>query len=578
MLTSVVTIPSEAQDGPSLAKWTFLVYLDADNNLEDAGVQDVNEMESIGSTDDVNIIVQMDRIEEYDTTNGDWTGAMRFRAEKDEDTATMSSELLQDLGEVNMGDPEVAIDFIEWGVENYPAERYALVFWDHGGAFRGVCYDDTVPGSDDYDMINMSDLHYVTESMYQIIGNRRVDLVGFDACLMAQVAVLYEVKDYASVAVASGFNEPGDGWPYELVLGPLVNDPNMDEKELAEIISETYIYSYNNRQEDPQDYPMVTMAGFDMTKMDDVMLVLDQFSEELASMGALGSLEYLTQIYLARKNCNSYDAASVFIYDMTGYPLYDVIDFTVELEALILEAFPKNDLILDLCARLRTAIGPGDGRFMFVSNADQWHEDANGLSEYFPNKDAEGLTITQLPTTYSLVYEDTSFAREHLWDDFLHAFYGIDPIEDSLPTISIKGPAFNTSFSYDEEVVTVWGVAYDREMVDSVEVRIDGGEWTTVPGISGQGKIPWIHTLDIAELGPGSHIIEVRAVDRPQGSGEGVTGHVTAPVYTMVTVGTAPPEEDDGAIVPVWLVQVFAALVIIGGIIFGAILFKGRKG
>ena len=44
------------------AEWTVMVYLDADNNLESAGIDDINEMEIVGSTSEVNIVVQVDRI------------------------------------------------------------------------------------------------------------------------------------------------------------------------------------------------------------------------------------------------------------------------------------------------------------------------------------------------------------------------------------------------------------------------------------------------------------------------------------------------------------------------------------
>ena len=116
----------------------------------------------------------------------------------------------------------------------------------------------------------------------------------------------------------------------------------MDERELSKIIVDEYIKSYEDGAEDPEDYPMVTQAAFDLEKMDDLVLLIDQFAEELASKGPIGGLEYYTQIYLARTNANSYDMANVFIYDLTGYPLYDVVDFTRLLRTYIRDAFPKN--------------------------------------------------------------------------------------------------------------------------------------------------------------------------------------------------------------------------------------------
>jgi clostripain len=578
----VLFIPdgSEAQED-QLADWTFMVYLDADNNLEDAGIDDVNEMESIGSTDRVNIVVEMDRIEGYDTTNGDWTEARRFRVEKDNDRSLINSETLQNLGEVNMGDPEELIRFVSWSIQNYPAEKYALVLWNHGGAFRGICYDDTVPGlpEGEYDTLNMTDLNYGMEKVYQIAGNQKIDLVGFDACLMAQVAVLYELKDFAKVGVASGYNEPGDGWPYDPILGPLVEDPGMDEKELSKIIVDEYIFSYEDGKDDPGDYPMVTQAAFDLEKLDDLVLLLDQFAEELGAKGPIGGLEYYTQIYLARTNANSYDMANVFIYDLTGYPLYDVVDFTDYLRKYIQSAFPKNAKILDLCQEVnRTILGTKeDPGFMFYSKADRWHPDANGLSMYFPNKDAGDPSLTQVPSNYLLSYEETGYAKQHLWDEFLHAYYGIDPIDDSEPTIMFNEPAFNSTVDRDD-ILTITGTAYDREMIDKVEIRIDEGDWKTLPGITGQGKVVWLDQLDISGLEPGVHTLEARTRDRPTNSKPGTPGHISQPVKTQIFVVETISSTANEFKVPAWAINGLLILILAGALALGAIIFRGRSG
>ena len=47
---------------PKDANWTVMVYLAAGNDLETVGIQDINEMEMVGSTKEVNIVVQIDRI------------------------------------------------------------------------------------------------------------------------------------------------------------------------------------------------------------------------------------------------------------------------------------------------------------------------------------------------------------------------------------------------------------------------------------------------------------------------------------------------------------------------------------
>ena len=122
------------------ATWTFLVYMDGDNNLESAGVVDFLEMATVGSNSSLKIAVQFDRISGYETTNGDWTDTRRglVIAGGVPDASWGTS-----IGEANMGNPSTLVDFVNWGMANNPAQKYALVLWDHGGGLDGVCWDDT---------------------------------------------------------------------------------------------------------------------------------------------------------------------------------------------------------------------------------------------------------------------------------------------------------------------------------------------------------------------------------------------------------------------------------------------------
>jgi len=116
------------------AKWTVMVYMNADNDLERFGVRDFLEMSKVGSTQDVNILVQMDRTPGYTEEYGNWTQTLRFKVEKN--MTPTKEESLSDIGEANMGEPSVLKNFIDWGKQNYPAENYILVIWDHGDGWR----------------------------------------------------------------------------------------------------------------------------------------------------------------------------------------------------------------------------------------------------------------------------------------------------------------------------------------------------------------------------------------------------------------------------------------------------------
>ncbi|MGA1822963.1 MAG: clostripain-related cysteine peptidase [Thermoplasmatota archaeon] len=568
ILATLLPVFSAQEDQNEIAKWTFIVYIAADNNLESAGIEDINEMELIGSTEQVNIVVQFDRWrtsdDADDETNGDWTDTRRFLIQKDSDRNIIGSEEVEILGEINMGDPQELIDFTIWSMDNYPAENYAVVLWDHGGAFWGVCWDETVPNQDGHDHLDIDEVEYALEKIYLHRGSEKIELLGFDACLMAQMAVLYQIKDFASTVCASGFSEPGDGWPYTEILGPLVSNPEMSEKELAQVIVDEYVKSYP--QPADQVSTGISMAAFDMSKINDVALILDRFSEELGKESSLGvGLDYLFQIFWARNNAQSYDMVNLIQYDITGYPMYDVIDFTEELKDLISDAFPKNSDILTLCDEVKDVI---ENDFIIRSRADGLHPNARGLTMYFPNKEANQLELRQLPTEYDPRYDETDFARDHLWENFLHAYYGIEPIKDSHPVCTIIGPEFNKTYSRDEERGEIWGTAYDREEIKAVEISIDGSEWEELPKQTGQGEITWRYSINLQLLEPGRHEIQVRARD---------VIHTTEPVRTLITIEPDEEKKDDGFRITDRMVEIMVMILIGVLFAFGMILYKGRS-
>lgn len=212
-----------------LADWTVLVYLDGDNDLESASIKDINEMEQIGSTASVNVVVQMDRINGYNTSNSDWTDTRRGKIIYDTVSTGIGSTLTS-IGEVNMGDAATLTDFIEWGVANFPANKYALIVWDHGGGLDGVAWDDT------------SDDNLDVSELAQALSDSGVyfDLIGFDACLMGMMEVAYEIAPYTDTIVASEDTIPFNGWNYEDVLTDLTTTPTMTSADFGSAIVDRY--------------------------------------------------------------------------------------------------------------------------------------------------------------------------------------------------------------------------------------------------------------------------------------------------------------------------------------------------
>ncbi len=211
-------------------EWTFMVFLNADNNLDSAGVDDLEEMQKVGSDSNINVVVQIDR---------EHSGTKRLYVNKG------TSTLLENMGEVDMGNWKNLVSFVKFSIEKYPAKKYALVIWNHGSGwktpvpvFKGISYDDT-NGTN----IETGELGLAMAQIKTLIG-KEIDILGFDACLMNMLEVCYEVKDSVSYVVGSEETEPGDGWPYNTVLGELSKAPKMKAAQFAYKIVKKYISSY----------------------------------------------------------------------------------------------------------------------------------------------------------------------------------------------------------------------------------------------------------------------------------------------------------------------------------------------
>jgi len=239
---------------PGDREWTLLVFINADNNLEENGLEDISEMELVGSTPEVSVVVQIDRHSGYTQDDGDWTGARRYLVTEDQDMSSIGSPVLEDLGEVDMGQGDTAVAFFEWGVENYPAPRVGFVFWNHGDGWsaRGPG-DEPLKGlsSDDQSGHSISvaegELEDALDQMTDVLG-RKLDLLGFDACLMGMWEVAVVSAPYADVLVASEASEGVDGWEYTESIGALVSDPEMTPGELGDAISHSFVQSGDETQ------------------------------------------------------------------------------------------------------------------------------------------------------------------------------------------------------------------------------------------------------------------------------------------------------------------------------------------
>lgn len=399
-----------------------MVYLAGDNNLSPAADIDLTEMRTVGSSKDVNIIAQVDRAEGQ--------GSMRYCIQCDG-----IQERAEPLGETDSGDPKTLTGFIKWAAENYPAERYALILWNHGGGWepsemdriarsagtpnyspreatersatplartlfssslkkifslsspaeRAICSDDGSGHS-----LDTVELANVLDEAVKNLG-QPLDLLGMDACLMSNLEVAYQVQSYARYMVASEENEPNSGWPYNIIMRNLVDNADLPTEKLAQLIVHEYVKSYVDMEHDGP----VTQAACNLARVNDLVQPLDKLAEALTAHMP----EAAAEVWKAQKK-------SAHFWHNT---LWDLSHFCLELEAAT-----ANDSVKQAAREVQSALKSGPGQFVIAeSHSGRKVERCGGSSIY----------LLAPIVDISRYYGDLEYAKNHKWLAFLEAYH-----------------------------------------------------------------------------------------------------------------------------------------------------------
>jgi hypothetical protein len=271
---------ARAEQAKAQKEWTFLLFLNGNNNLDYFGAYNINQMEEVGSNENLNMVVQWASIGKRTTK--------RLLVTKDNDTKNVTSKTIEDLGNIDMGDYKQLVNFIEWGAKNFPAKHYMVAVWNHGNGWqilnlgagaitRDISYDDNTGNK-----ITTEELGLAMSEAAKIIG-QPIDIYGSDACLMAMAEVASEMKDSVSYFVGSQDLEPGYGWPYNTFMKRWAANPKATPAEVSTYLSEEYIKAYSGGIYGKED---VTFSSIDMSKYGAFTESLKNLSQSLASLGS----------------------------------------------------------------------------------------------------------------------------------------------------------------------------------------------------------------------------------------------------------------------------------------------------
>jgi len=210
------------------AQWTVMVYMAGDSDISQAALHNINDMEEVGSTSQVNVVVQAEFSTEFSPALPGNT--LRGRISRDHDPTHITSTLY-DIGNHDMTDPATLRDFIEWAYLSHPARHYALVLWSHGlgwkASGKGMIKDVTSAG--DSSIMSLPDMALAMHD-----SGVKFDLIDFDACLMGMYEVAYEMRGLSDFMTFSEALFPVYGNPYTIILNELTANPDMGSEELAE--------------------------------------------------------------------------------------------------------------------------------------------------------------------------------------------------------------------------------------------------------------------------------------------------------------------------------------------------------
>ena len=447
---------------PPRAEWTVMIFMDGDNNLEEDSLIDFTEIARVGSTDRVNVVVQLDRIGKYVTRDDEkypfWTQTLRFYMTKGITPSPDNTPKEYDIGEANMGDGQTLADFVSWAKTTFPARRYALIISDHGQGWRGTVTptDDVralVSGSGgdlltrprvgnviaafpfrtalgspyrtiSFDETNKDKLYNreVQDSLLKELKGEKLDLIGFDACLMAMVETGYAMRGVAAAFVGSEELEPGTGWQYDDWLGALTRTPTMDGPSLGKALVESYRKRYGTAAGDREPNLKTTLSLTDLKAMDALADAISALSKSLISKFDAEK----ENIKAAR------DACAVYAPNALG----DGRDYFYHVDlARFCEQLLQHTQDREIRQRASAVLGIVKAAVPdnYAGAARQGMFGSNGLAIYFPPSGSaykdDWLSERGYDNSRTLATGEKApdfpveFVERHYWADFLHVYF-----------------------------------------------------------------------------------------------------------------------------------------------------------
>jgi hypothetical protein len=379
------------QEVRGVAEWSVLVYLLADNDLDQYTEEDFQELMDGNSSESVNVLALVDRLNEP---------AYLYCIEDHEMVR------LEDLGEINMGESSTLRWFVDYCDKNFSANHMALFFWDHGTPTAGVGVDTTVseesePGTD-WDWLS----HH---EMISALEGYHLDVIATDECSIGQIETVYEYSakglsvDYL---VASESYIGWRGFSYDKIVQSLILDPYMTARELSLVIVQEFTNLFS--QPPYMSEILTTQSVFDMSKIPALGAAVSAMANAMTD----DIDAYRDVVYAAQK-------ASLMPWGARCEGWIDMPTFVEQL----MDGLKPHDQVRELCEAVMTAYGEAMIGMGITKNSEMYGYQGMGI--LFPAS-AYSYTTSYADTDWGgfVIYETFAFPNMGWWS-FLEAYWGL---------------------------------------------------------------------------------------------------------------------------------------------------------
>ncbi|NQV17159.1 MAG: hypothetical protein HQ534_01245 [Armatimonadetes bacterium] len=358
------------------AEWTILVYMAADNGLNNHAIEDMQEMESAMFSDEINVIVQID----YSGLNPE-SGAFRYHIYPEE------KKLISSLGEIDSGDHDVLTEFANWGFNKYPSKKKSLIIWSHGNGWYPINRDLPpcfCPDAESENYISIPEKDF-QNAMKNI--DSHLDILILDACNMQTIEVITEIYEYTDFIIAAEDAIDTKGFPYHSILSNWENYSSV--QNLAMEIAYYFHEFYWLEEIFPISCSVVKTLLF-QNLLADVSFFTENWSENASD----------DIFHLSRQDCIEFNGSWEYLAQDV-----DIKEFFLS----VLEHQPPDSLA-EFCDRIVTTI---DSCFIFQKTDEYptgYTTDKVGTGIiWFPDEQTQGYFINRLEEYNQLDFANTNW-------------------------------------------------------------------------------------------------------------------------------------------------------------------------